>query len=88
MEYLGRCTWLSRDQASGRTIPHQFVARRPGDIAACYADPSKAKRELGWVAQRGVAEMCADTWRWQSANPKGHEKSSFHEDTINDMLSL
>ncbi len=62
------------EKASGRTIPHQIVARRPGDIAACYADPAKAQRELGWVAQRGIAEMCADTWRWQSANPRGYRE--------------
>ena len=60
------------EKASGRSIPHQIVARRAGDIAACYADPAKAQRELGWVAQRGVAEMCADAWRWQSANPQGY----------------
>jgi len=54
------------EQASGQTIPYQFVARRPGDIAACYADPGLAERELGWKAQRNIDQMCADSWRWQT----------------------
>lgn len=53
------------ERASGRAVPYQVVNRRPGDIAACYADPSLAKAELDWVAERGVDEMCADAWRWQ-----------------------
>lgn len=52
--------------ASGRSIPYQIVARRAGDVAACYADVSLAERELGWKAERDVDQMCADTWRWQS----------------------
>lgn len=60
------------EQASGRQIPYEVVARRPGDIAASYADPDKAARELNWRAQRGLAEMCADSWRWQSHNPNGY----------------
>jgi len=59
------------EQASGRPIAHQIVARRPGDVAECYADPSRAKAELGWSATRGLPEMCADSWRWQSLNPQG-----------------
>jgi UDP-glucose 4-epimerase len=59
-------------QAAGRKVNYRVVGRRPGDIAACYADCSKAKRELGWVANKGIAEMCADSWRWQSQNPKGY----------------
>ncbi|MET0348803.1 MAG: GDP-mannose 4,6-dehydratase, partial [Rhizobacter sp.] len=59
------------EQASGRTIAHQIVARRPGDVAECYADPAKAKAQLGWSATRGLADMCADSWRWQSQNPQG-----------------
>jgi len=59
-------------KASSRDIPYKIVGRRPGDIAACYADVAKAKKELGWSADRGVDEMCADTWRWQSANPDGY----------------
>jgi UDP-glucose 4-epimerase len=58
--------------ASGKQIPYQIVARRPGDIATCFADPAKAKKELGWSAQKTLADMCADTWRWQSQNPDGY----------------
>jgi UDP-glucose 4-epimerase len=54
------------EQASGKPVPYQVVARRPGDIAACYADPSLAKAELDWTAQRAIAQMCADAWRYQS----------------------
>ncbi|MDD7267485.1 MAG: UDP-glucose 4-epimerase GalE [Lachnospiraceae bacterium] len=63
----------SFEKASGRTIPYVIKARRAGDIAACYADPAKAKAELNWEATKGIEEMCADTWRWQSANPNGFE---------------
>jgi UDP-glucose 4-epimerase len=59
-------------EASGREIPYKVVARRPGDIAVCYADPAFARRALGWTAGRGIAEMCADHWRWQSGNPQGY----------------
>ncbi len=59
------------EQASGRPIPYDVVARRPGDIAACYADPSLAQQLLGWKAERSLADMCADSWRWQSMNPNG-----------------
>lgn len=58
--------------ASGRKVPYRITARRPGDIAACYADPGKAKRELGWQAENGIEEMCTDAWRWQSTNPNGY----------------
>ncbi|MFH0975604.1 MAG: UDP-glucose 4-epimerase GalE [Spirochaetota bacterium] len=60
------------EKASGKSVPYRITGRRPGDIAACYADPSKAKNELGWSAVRDIDEMCADTWRWQSANPNGY----------------
>jgi len=60
------------EQASGQPVPYEVVARRPGDIAACYADSRLAQRELGWKAERGLREMCEDTWRWQSANPEGY----------------
>ena len=60
------------ESASGRRIPYQIVARRPGDVAQCYADPAAARRELGWSATRGLREMCADSWRWQSLNPDGY----------------
>jgi UDP-glucose 4-epimerase len=59
------------EKASGRKVPYIITDRRPGDIAACYADPSLANRELGWQAKRGLEEMCADTWRWQLQNPEG-----------------
>ena len=54
------------ERASGRRVPYQVVARRPGDIAVCYADASLAQRELGWRAERSIEQMCIDTWRWQS----------------------
>ena len=56
------------EKASGKTIPYDIVARRPGDIAACYADPTRAKTLLGWQAQHGIDRMCADAWRWQSTS--------------------
>ena len=61
------------EKASGRAIPFRIVPRRPGDIAQCWADPSKAERELGWKALRGLDEMCADSWRWQESNPNGFD---------------
>ena len=57
--------------ASGRSVPMEFVARRPGDVASCFADPSRARELLGWCANRSLADMCADSWRWQSMNPNG-----------------
>jgi len=59
-------------EASGQDIPYAVGSRRPGDIAASYADPSKAHEELGWRAEHTVQDMCADTWRWQQANPHGY----------------
>jgi UDP-glucose 4-epimerase len=59
------------ERASGRPVPYDIVARRPGDIAACYADPALARALLGWQATRGLDAMCADSWRWQSQNPQG-----------------
>lgn len=63
----------SFEKASGQKIPYEIKPRRPGDIATCYADATKAKEELGWVAQRGIEEMCEDAWRWQKNNPNGYE---------------
>jgi len=60
-------------EASGRPIPYEIAPRRAGDIATCYADPAKARDELGWQAQYGIAEMVRDAWRWQSENPRGFE---------------
>ena len=60
-------------KACGKPIPYKIVDRRPGDVASCYADPSLAQRELGWQADKGLTEMCVDTWRWQINNPSGYE---------------
>ena len=60
------------EQASGVKIPYEITPRRPGDIAECYADASKAGKELGWKAQFGILEMCEDSWRWQKNNPEGY----------------
>lgn len=57
----------------GHQIPYRIVSRRPGDIASCYADPSKAKEELGWQAAFSLKEMCQDAWRWQSKHPNGFD---------------
>ncbi len=59
--------------ASGKPVPYRIAPRRPGDVAACYADPALAKARLGWEAQFDLARMCADSWRWQSMNPLGFE---------------
>lgn len=60
------------EQASDRAVPYKLVERRPGDIAECWADPTKAANELNWKAKRGLPEMMTDTWRWQAANPQGY----------------
>ncbi|HHY0378696.1 TPA: UDP-glucose 4-epimerase GalE [Vibrio parahaemolyticus] len=60
------------ESACGKNVPYQLVERRPGDIAECWADPSKAMNELGWKASRTLEEMTGDTWRWQSNNPQGY----------------
>lgn len=60
------------EKACGKTLPYTIKPRRAGDIATCYADPSKAAKELGWKAEKGIEEMCADSWRWQSNNPNGY----------------
>ena len=60
-------------KACGKELPYVIKPRRPGDIATCYADPAKAKAELGWEAQYGIEEMCEDSWRWQSMNPNGYK---------------
>lgn len=60
------------EHASGRPIPYQVVARRPGDIAVCYADASLAQRELGWRAERSIEQMCVDSWRWQAMSEERH----------------
>lgn len=60
------------EKACGHEVPYRIAERRPGDIDACYADPTKAKEELGWEAVRGIDKMCEDAWRWQQMNPKGY----------------
>lgn len=61
------------EKACGKTLPYVIDPRRPGDIATVYADPAKARNELGWEAQYGIEEMCADSWKWQSMNPNGYK---------------
>ncbi|PYZ96963.1 UDP-glucose 4-epimerase GalE [Alteribacter lacisalsi] len=63
----------SFEAVSGSTIPYRITARRPGDIAECYADVTKAERDLGWKAALGIEEMCMSTWKWQTLNPNGYE---------------
>lgn len=60
------------ETVSGRSVPYCITGRRPGDIAACYADPGRAWSELGWKAEQGLQAMCEDAWRWQSAHPEGY----------------
>jgi UDP-glucose 4-epimerase len=62
------------EKACGKKLDYKIVDRRPGDIAACYACPDKAKNELGWEAKFGIEEMCASQWKWQSGNPVGYEE--------------
>jgi UDP-glucose 4-epimerase len=64
----------SFERVTGRAVPYEIVDRRPGDIAACWADPAFAARELGWKAELGLDAMCADGWRWQEGNPHGYEE--------------
>ncbi len=64
------------EKASGRPIPYEIVARRPGDVAVSYADPSSALADLGWAATRGIDQMCRDHWHWQEQNPQGYEGTS------------
>ena len=61
------------EKACGRTLPYAIKPRRPGDIAKCYADPKKAREELGWEAKYGIEEMCASSYKWQSMNPNGYK---------------
>ena len=62
------------EKACGKELPYKICERRPGDVAACYACPDKAKKELHWEAKFGIEEMCASQWKWQSGNPVGYEK--------------
>lgn len=62
------------ERVTGRRIPYKMTDRRPGDIGICYSNPTKAERELGWIAEKGIDEMCLDAWRWQSNNPHGYQE--------------
>jgi len=62
------------EAATGVPVPYEIQARRPGDIATCYSSAALAEKELGWVAQNGIREMCEDSWRWQKMNPNGYEE--------------
>ena len=61
------------EKASGKAVPYEIVARRPGDVAQCFANPAKARDVIGWQAEFGIERMCADHWRWQAQNPRGFE---------------
>ena len=63
------------EKACGKQLPYEICPRRPGDIAECYADPSKAAKDLGWKAENGIEEMCRDQWNWQSKNSNGYNSS-------------
>ena len=60
------------EDANNIKIPYKIAPRRPGDAAACYADPKKASDELSWIAEKGIVDMCRDSWNWQSKNPEGY----------------
>ena len=64
------------EKATGKEVPYEIVDRRPGDIAECWADPSKAKEELDWQAEYGIEGMCRDAWNWQSKNPDGYNSDN------------
>lgn len=68
--------------AVGKPVPYVVAPRRPGDVASVYADPTTARRELGWTAELGLKEMCEDTWRWQSLNPYGYEKQEENDEEV------
>ena len=60
-------------EVNGVDVPYEIVDRRPGDVAVCYAEPAKSEQKLGWKAEKTLADMCRDSWRWQSGNPNGYE---------------
>jgi UDP-glucose 4-epimerase len=62
------------EKATGQKIPYVITDRRPGDVDKCYADPTKAEKELGWVAEKDIEDMCKDAWRWQKNNPNGYDE--------------
>lgn len=74
------------EQASLAKVPYKIVESRPGDVASCFADPTKAKVELNWEAEKGIEEMCADAWRWQRKNPNGYEEDPHFTGKSGDFL--
>lgn len=66
----------SFEKVTGKKIPYTITSRRPGDVSECYADPTKALRELGWKAEKNLEDMCRDAWRWQIKNPNGYNSST------------
>ena len=74
------------EKATGRIIPYTIVDRRPGDIDKCFANPAKARNELGWIAEKGINDMCIDAWRWQLNNPYGYDKESSNEIASNKAI--
>ena len=62
------------EKANGVKVPYEITARRPGDLATCYADPAKSLEVLGWKAEKNLVDMCRDTWNWQKQNPNGYEQ--------------
>lgn len=75
------------EKTAGIPIPYKIVEPRAGDAAICFADPTKAKQELGWAAEKGLHEMCDDSWRWQSKNPNGYEENLIQRVPDNPHLS-
>ncbi|MCP3029200.1 UDP-glucose 4-epimerase GalE [Halobacillus sp. A5] len=76
------------EKASDRFVPYTILNRRPGDVAACYANPDKAERELGWTAIRGIEQMCQDTWKWQVNNPNGYEEPAIKDPVLGRAADL
>lgn len=74
------------EQASQARVPYRIVEPRRGDVASCFADPTKAKMELNWEAEKGLEEMCADAWRWQRKNPNGYEEDPHFTGKSEDFL--
>ncbi len=74
------------EQASQARVPYRIVKPRRGDVASCFADPTKAKVELNWEAEKGLEEMCADAWRWQRKNPNGYEEDPHFTGKSEDFL--
>jgi UDP-glucose 4-epimerase len=75
MNYMTTTPFFLLCYTSARPLPYEFGPRREGDIAVCYADPTKAREDLGWAAKRNLGDMCKDLWTWQSTNPNGYSGS-------------